>query len=97
MINTYAKDNQVRVSSEFTVSGNDTDPTTVKCFYRNPTGTLITLVYGIDGALVRDATGKYHVDIFANITGSWWYRFEGTGTVVSASEDEFFILQSQVL
>lgn len=97
MANVYAKDSLVRVSSEFTVSSVDTDPTTVKCFYKDPNNVVTTLVYGTDAALVKDSTGKYHVDIQASIAGNWWYRFEATGSVVAANEAEFVISLSQIL
>ena len=97
MANVYAKESLVRVSSEFTISGTDTDPTTVKCFYKDPTGVVTTLTYGVDNALVKDATGKYHVDVFAQVVGNWWYRFEATGAVVAANEAEFVISLSQIL
>ncbi len=97
MANVYAKDSLVRVSSEFTVSGTDTDPTTVKCFYKDPNGVVTTLTYGIDNALVKDSTGKYHVDIFTSVVGNWWYRFEATGSVIAANEAEFVISLSQIL
>jgi hypothetical protein len=97
MANVYAKDSLVRVSSEFTVSSTDTDPTTVKCIYKDPNNSVTTLVYGTDSALVRDATGKYHVDIPATIAGNWWYRFEASGTVTAANEAEFVVSLSQIL
>jgi hypothetical protein len=97
MANVYAKDSLVRVSSEFTVSNVDTDPSTVKCFYKDPNNAVTTLTYGTDIAVVKDATGKYHVDIFANIAGNWWYRFEATGSVIAANEAEFIISLSQIV
>ena len=97
MANTYAKDNQIRVSVEFLVNSVDTDPSTVKAFYKDPNNAVTTLTYGVDGALVKDATGKYHVDIYANLVGFYWYRFEGSGSVISASESVFYISQSQIL
>jgi hypothetical protein len=97
MANVYAKDSLVRVSSEFTVSGTDSDPTTVKCFYKDPNNVVTTLTYGVDNALVKDSTGKYHVDIMAATVGNWWYRFEATGVVVAANEAEFVISLSQIL
>ena len=97
MANVYAKDSLVRVSSEFTVSSVDTDPTTVKCFYKDPNGVVTMLTYGIDNALVKDSTGKYHVDIFTSVVGNWWYRFEATGSVIAANEAEFVISLSQIL
>lgn len=97
MANVYSRDSLVRISSEFTVSGTDTDPTTVTCYYKDPTGVVTTLVYGSNNALVRDVTGKYHVDISATIAGNWWYRFEATGTVTAANEAEFVVSLSQIL
>lgn len=97
MANVYAKDSLVRVSSEFTVADTDTDPTTVKCMYKNPNNTVTTLTYGTDNALVRDATGKYHVDIPATIAGNWWYRFEASGSVTAANEAEFVVSLSQIV
>lgn len=97
MANVYAKDSTVRVSSEFTVSGTDTDPTTVTCYVKDPNNSLTTLVYGTDAALIKDATGKYHTDIMANIAGNWWYRFEAAGTVAAANEAEFVVSLSQIL
>lgn len=97
MANVYAKDSLVRVSSEFTILSVDTDPTTVKCYYKDPNNVVTTLTYGTDAALVRDATGKYHVDISATIAGNWWYRFEASGAVVAANEAEFVISLSQIL
>ena len=96
-MNVYAKDSLVRVSSEFTVSGTDTDPTVVKAMYKDPNNLVTTLTYGTDAALVKDATGKYHVDIAATIAGNWWYRFESTGAVVAANESEFVVSLSQIV
>ena len=97
MANVYAKDSLVRISTEFTVSGADSDPTTVKCFYKDPNNVVTTLTYGVGNTVVRDAVGKYHVDISATIAGNWWYRFEGTGAVVAANEGEFVIALSQIV
>jgi len=58
---------------------------------------VTTLTYGIDNALARDSTGKYHVDIFTSVVGNWWYRFEATGSVIAANEAEFVISLSQIV
>src|SRR5260221_11656556 len=97
MAKVYAQYILVRVSSEFTVSSVDTDPTTVKCFYKDPNGVVTMLTYGIDNAHARDSTGKYHVDIFTSVVGTWWYRFEATGSVIAANEAELVISLSQIL
>ena len=95
--NTYAKNSLVRISAEFTLASTDTDPVTVKCYYKDPNGNKITLTYGTDGALVKDSTGRYHVDITANTSGYWAYRFEGSGTVTAANEAEFLVQPSQLV
>lgn len=97
MSNTYAKDNQIRISVDFTVNAVDTDPTTIKCFYKDPNNLVTTLTYGVDNALVKDVTGKYHVDIFVSIAGRWYYRFEGTGAVIAANEADFLVDRSQII
>lgn len=96
-MNAYVKDNEVRLSVEFTLDGVDTDPSTVKCLYKDPSGAITTLVYGVDGVLVKDGAGKYHADIYANVAGYWFYRFEGSGSLVSAGEAEFRINESQIV
>ncbi len=97
MANDYIKNNVVRISIAFTVASVATDPTIVTCYIKDPTSVLTTYVYGTNNQLVKDSTGNYHVDIFASIAGNWWYRFEGTGTVISANENEFIVIRSQIL
>ncbi len=96
-MNAYIKDNLIRLTVEFTLSGVDTDPTTVKCFYRNPSGVITTLTYGVDGSLIKDTTGKYHVDLFASVAGGWFYRFEGSGSLIAANEGQFYVIPSQIV
>lgn len=91
--NSYYKGQKVRIKVTFTdtTSGNLADPDVVRCLYVNPAGTLVTLVYLTDGALVRDSTGAYHVDISATLHGDWFYRFESTGNGQAATEASFYI------
>ena len=96
-INVYTKDSEVRITTTFTTtSGTATDPSTVTVYVKDPTGTRTTYVYG-SSAVVKDSTGVYHLDIFANIAGTWWYRFEGTGALVAAAESEFIVPLSQIV
>ena len=50
----------------------------------------------VDGALVKDGTGVYHVDITTATAGQWTYRWEGTGTVQQADEGSFVVEASAV-
>jgi hypothetical protein len=89
LANTYDKGDLVRVSAAFTSAGAAIDPTAVTAKYKTPAGTTTTLVYGTDGALVRDSAGNYHVDVDADEVGTWYYRFASTGTGQAASEEAF--------
>lgn len=81
-----------RVSVTFTgTNGAVADPTAVTCRYRSPAGTETSLTYGVDGSLVKDSTGVYHVDIPCTVAGIWRARFAGTGAVVAAAEDSFTV------
>lgn len=85
----------VRVSAIFTnTAGAVADPTSVFFKYRNPGGTITSLTYGVDAALVKDSTGNYHVDIDANDDGPWWWRFYSTGTGQTAEEGKFAVARS---
>lgn len=57
-----------------------TDPTTVTCKVRTPSGTTTTYTYA-GGQITKDSTGVYHKDIELTEVGFYWIDFEGTGTV----------------
>lgn len=92
MTTTYDKGDLVRAAAAFTTTaGAATDPSAVFAKYTTPAGTVTTLTYGVDAALVKDSTGNYHVDIDASSVGTWTYRFYSTGTGQAAAEGEFFV------
>lgn len=87
----------IRVAAVFTnVAGTAVDPTAVFVKYKDPGGTVTTLTYGVDAALVRDSAGNYHVDIDADEAGTWTYRFFSTGTGQAANEKRFTVLASDL-
>lgn len=90
--NHYSVGNLVRVSAVFKdAAGTAIDPTTVGFKVRRPdTGAVTTYVYGTDAQLVKDSVGNYHVDVSADATGEWPYRFYSTGTGQAAQESSFF-------
>lgn len=95
----YLIGNMVRVSVRFrsAVDGSAVDPTTVVCKVKNPSNVEIVYTYGVDAELVKESTGNYHVDIFAdmaNSTNNWHYRWEGTGQNAAATEDDFAVTAS---
>jgi hypothetical protein len=72
------------------------DPTAVTLEYMAPNGTITTLTYGVDGALVKDSTGNYHVNLDPTQSGVWKYKWQGTGAIVSASPDTEFTVTTSV-
>lgn len=80
-----------RLSVTFLAGATPTDPTAVTFRYSVDGDTPVVLVYGVDGALVRDSAGVYHVDRELTVGGTWAYRWEGTGAVVAAAESSFVV------
>ena len=70
------------------------DPQTVKVSVRPPSGVISTYVFGTDAAVVKDSTGKYHIDIDANASGAWAVRWFSEGTGKAAVEMRFKVKKS---
>lgn len=91
MAGTYDIGDRPRCRAEFKLNNILADPTSIIFKYKNPNGTVTILTYGVDSALVRESTGIYYVDIDVDLSGQWFYRFEGSGTVKAASESKFTV------
>lgn len=83
----YTKGELVRCSGFFSQDGTPVTPTTVTVKIKSPAGTISTYTYPATVSI--DDQGKYYVNVDANITGRWWYRFESTGTGQAAKEAAF--------
>ena len=89
---TYDIGDRPRATVTFTsVTGTPTNPTTVTVTVQDPTGAETS------PAATSDGSGVYHVDVDATMSGRWLVRFVGTGNVVAAVEDSFFVRVSPVL
>jgi hypothetical protein len=77
-----------------TSDGTLTDPSTVTFRWRINDGAETVWVYGTDVQLVKDSTGKYHVDVQTTTVGVYSYRWEGTGALVATSEGSFTVTSS---
>ena len=95
MAGAYDKGDRPRCRAEFRLNNILTDPTVITFKYKKPDGTVITLVYETDTELKRDSAGIYYIDIDVDLSGQWYYRFEGTGTVKAASESRFQVKVSE--
>lgn len=88
---TYHVGDLVRTTYVWTnAAGAAVDPTAVFVQYRDPSGNVTTLEYGVDAALVKDSTGNYHVDINGDEAGKWLYQGYSTGTGQAASPTDSF-------
>jgi hypothetical protein len=77
----------VRYSVNFTDPDNaNADPDVVKLYIRPPTGNSTTYTYLSGNTIVKSSNGNYYADVSVNATGTWTYRWEGTGTLQAADE-----------
>lgn len=94
--NIFDYGDQIKVSANTFKNASDvaTDPTTVTFKYKKPDGTMTTLVYLTDAAVVRTGAGAYYVLLTLNMKGTWYVRWEGTGAVIAADEDNFRVVSN---
>lgn len=88
----FDKNDVVRIQTTFTnTAGTATDPTDVSIVVKPPSGTETTYDYN-PGDIVKSSTGIYYLDVTANATGMWVFRWTGTGTVAQIDEGQFYVL-----
>lgn len=90
----YDLGDAVTCQATFKKSGVVLDPSTVAFKVKDPAGNVTVYSYPADPQLVKDSTGVYHVDVNANLEGTWFYRFESTGTGQAAEERSFAVRKS---
>ncbi len=84
---------RVRCSVAFTDGATppvDTDPTAIVVTIDPPGTGVVTYTYP-DVNVVKDATGRYHVDFDATKEGRWWVRWTGTGAITAADITNFLV------
>jgi len=84
---------QVRSTVTFTLDGVSTDPTTIVRKIKDPAGTETTVTVP-DASVTKASDGVYYSDIVATMAGTYYVRWNGTGTVVAAAESSFVVRQS---
>lgn len=78
---------RAEITSTITTSGAAIDPTTVKAWTCNPSGTVTTYIYNTDAALTKMATGHYKLIVDVDTAGTWYAGFYSTGTGKASSKD----------
>ena len=82
--NTYDVGDQPRITGTFRdLAAALADPTTVVGKVKDPSGNITT------PTVTKDSTGIYRMDIPLDEQGRWYYRMEGIGTLIAASEGSF--------
>ena len=94
--NTYTRGNVVRMTGTFTSGGTLTNPTTVTLVLEDPEGDEESLTPS------NVSTGVYRYDYTIGETAAlaprgWWkYRWRGTGAVIAADDNKFFVEDDEV-
>jgi hypothetical protein len=91
--NSYQMGTAVKLSTTFTVSSTNTDPTTVTLEVTDPSGNEDTYTYA-GGTVDKDATGIYSKTFTPDEAGYWKYRFVGTGACISANSFKFVMVST---
>lgn len=95
--NDYDVGELVRCSAEWKdLRGEYMDPDVVRFKVRRIGGAVTTHTYGEDdSSIVREAEGRYYIDVDAAEAGTWYYRFESAGEGQAAEELPFVVKESQ--
>jgi hypothetical protein len=70
-----------------------TDPTTVTLKVIPPDGVQVAYTYALN-EVDRDGLGKYSKTLLVQQEGTWQVRWEGTGLVQTAAQDQFDVKQT---
>jgi hypothetical protein len=85
----YYPGSSIRLRAQF-YTDNDTvptDPSSLYCEIKDPTGSVTTTWYQLDPvSIVRDGVGLYHYDLTLALAGTYYWRFQGLGACVAAEE-----------
>ncbi len=88
----YDEGNVLRIPFEFRNTSDALfDPAVIKFEFRKPNAAVVTYTYPTDVQLVKDSTGKYHVDLDLDVSGHWLYRPYSTGTGKAAEPGTFTV------
>lgn len=87
MADIYLVGQVARVSWTLTdPDGAPVDPGSLTLKTRLATGPVTSMAYGIDAAIVRDGTGRYHADLPLVAAGKLYYRLEAGAANAGADE-----------
>lgn len=86
-MSSYNRDTEVELTGTFRdTDDNLVDPTAVTCEVRAPGAATVS------NAATRASVGVYTFAQMLDASGTWYYRFKGTGTVKVAAWQEITVL-----
>jgi hypothetical protein len=92
----FALGQVARITATFTNSDGDAaDPANVFCQIKNPAGTITSYQHGVDGEVVKSATGIYYLEQDCDTAGWWAWRWYSTVTVQAAIEGRILVQESE--
>lgn len=95
--NNYFVGNLIQLSVAFLNTAlAPTDPSTVTLRVLPPDGTVQVFTYALS-QVIRYSAGNYYYNFPVTLPGPHYYRFEGGGTLVAASDSSFIAAQSPTL
>jgi hypothetical protein len=90
--NAYDVGDLVRITGTFrNLEGDLESPSDVVAKVLDPLGVQAT--FG-GGDVIEEGEGVFYMDLEADLTGLWTYRFEGAGTLISTDEASFYVERS---
>ena len=98
MPNVYDVGDLVRIGGAWTdTDDDDIDPIVVTFKFTDPSRNTTSYTYITDPELNKESVGHYYVDISIDEAGTWYYRWESTGVVGQAAEENHFVVrESQI-
>lgn len=83
----------LHLTCNFTVSGTNTDPTTITLVVQQPNGTETTYTHA-GGTVTKDSVGNYSKNVTTDASGVWAWRWVGTGACAAADEGKVTVSRS---
>jgi hypothetical protein len=79
------------------IAGAIADPGGLVLRVKSGAGSVTSVTYGTDPAIVRDGLGSYHADIPLTAPGQWAYRWECVAPHAGAAEGVITVQKSRVI
>jgi hypothetical protein len=93
----YEIDTTIQINTEFinSLTGVYVDPSMVTLYILNPNGGTNILNY--PGGVSKASQGHYFYQLTPSISGTWYYKWQATGTAVATSPDTSFTVNASLL